>query len=302
MDFIYSLKEQNIKFQTISEQEAEDIIRSEYSYHKLLSYACLFEKYTKNVIKKGQFVNLDFSQLYYLAEIDSRFSHILMSMCLEIEEKIKTKFIFEAGEKCDTKVLLSEYYSSDHEYLDATYALSYDDVVVYKRDCNDLLSMTLDEFLGISQFGTLERLICFFYKEYEHCIHKSALKAFETRLSSIRRIRNIVAHNNSILNKLTVKTEYQDLKMLSFLGKHGIKNRTLKTNMSRQIISDLCGVIDVYFELVNNDTLIKELKNFDVEYCQKWGESFSNNDILKTAYTFLREVFALYFEKYKKNT
>ncbi len=301
MNYIDELKKKNITFHILNESDALTIIQEKYSYYKLLSYSCLFEKY-RNGEKQGLFVNLDFSQLYYLAEIDSYLSSILMYMCLEIEERLKAKLIFDAESICDTNYLLSEYYDSDREYLESTYIPDNNDSIKCKKIFDIATQMTFNEFLDIAQFGTIERIIHYFYKKHAKSIYGSDFASFETHLSSVRRIRNIVAHNNSILNKLTIKTDYQDFKMLSFLGNRGIKNRTLQTNMSKFIISDLCGFFDVYFDLVNNENLLKILKNFNNDYCENYKESFASNDLLKTSYIFIKSVLRIYFKKHKKNS
>lgn len=291
MNYIYNLKELNISFKNIDELEAISIMKNKFSYYKLISYTCLFEKYN-NGEKKGMFVNLDFSQLYFLAEIDSILSYILMSMCLEIEKNLKAKIISDVESVCKSNVLFDEYYNSDFEYLESNYTLDMNDTI--KRDRVLPKDMSLVEFLDVAQFGTIERFVHFFYNKHALNIYNSHLAPFESRLSSVRRIRNIVAHNNSIINKLTIKTEYKDYKMLSFLGKQGIKNRTLQTNMSKLIISDLCCFFDVYFNLANDQTINNILCSFDEKYGEKVKNSFSNNDLINTSYSFIKKVLIIY--------
>ncbi len=296
MDYIEKLKEENITFQVLNETDALSIMQEAYSYYKLLSYSCLFERY-RNGSRQGQFVNLDFSQLFYLAEIDSCLSHILMCMCLEIEEKLKAKLIFDAESVCDTHALLTEYYNNDSEYLQNTYVPDNNDAVKYHKGFREIPQLSLNEFLDVVQFGTLERMTHFFYQRYAVNIYNYDFAPFEIRLSSVRRIRNIVAHNNSILNKLVIKTDYKDFKMLSFLGKHGVKNRTLQTNMSKLMISDLCGFFDVYANLVNNKKMCDLFAFVDEKYIKAHKARFENNDLLKTSYTFVKNVLNIYHKK-----
>lgn len=295
MDYIYQFQNHNIEFNIISKKEAIDIMCNEFTFHKLLSYTSLFEKYNSGE-KSGLFVSLDFGQLYYLAEIDLKLSQILMCMCLEIDEKLKTKLVFDAERICDTNSLMMEYYNSDREYLERAYVSDKNDAVNYSLGSKTEMSFV--DFLSVVQFGTLERMIHFFYKKYAFNMYSINVMPFETHLSSVRRIRNIVAHNNSILNKLGIKTDYLDLKMRSFLGKQGIKNRTLQTNMSRLIISDLCGLFDVYFNLVGNKNSLEMLNSFNAEYIQKYKKYFTNNDILKSSYKFLEKVIVIYYKKF----
>ena len=124
---------------------------------------------------------------------------------------------------------------------------------------------------------------------------------FEAHLSSVRRIRNIVAHNNSILNKLAIQTDYYDLKMLAFLGQQGIKNRTLHTNMSKLMISDLCGFFDIYFNLINKRSTVELLEDFDKNCIQEYKHFFINHDLLESSYNFLKNAIII-FQKNKKST
>lgn len=298
MDYIYNLKKLNISFKKIDELEAISIMRTRFSYYKLLSYTCLFDKYI-NGEKKGLFVNVDFSQLYCIAQIDAILGHIFMCMCLEIEENLKAKIIYEAESVCNTNVLFDEYYNSDFKYIKNNYTSENNDTI--QREVKLPKDMSLVEFLDVAQFGTLERFAHYFYSRYAIDLYNSCLAPFESRLSSVRRIRNIVAHNNSIINKLTIKTEYKDYKMLSFLGKQGIKNRTLQTNMSKLIISDLCCFFDVYFNLVNKSNIHDTFRSFDENYGEIVRKNFANNDLINTSYNFMKKVIIIYLNNYKNN-
>ena len=83
------MKERNIQFNLVEEFEAERIFRVEYSYYKLLEYSPLFPRYNGDR-EINKFVKLDFLQLYYIAKIDEKFSHITMLACLDIEQALKT--------------------------------------------------------------------------------------------------------------------------------------------------------------------------------------------------------------------
>ncbi len=294
MDYINKLKEQNITFININESQALDIIKMTYSYYRLIEYSSLFDKY-KISCKKSQFVKLDFSQLYYLALIDSELSSILMTLCLEIENSLKTKLIYDAESICNTNALISEYYETEKDFLDLNYTRDNNDILNEYIHVHSLRNLPLNEFLEIIQFGTLERFIHYFYKNYSNPLESKAFNDIEIHLSSVRRIRNIVAHNNTCISKINETTEYKDLKMLSFLGNHGIKKRTLSTNMSRKIINDLCGLIDVYFKLIGSRNVFNKLNDFNKNYCIKYKESFINNDKIISSYNFIKKVIEIYF-------
>lgn len=300
MDYLCEFKKNNIKFNIVHEADALDIMRNDFSFYKIWSYTSLFEKY-RSGDNCGLFVNLDFGQLYYLAKIDSELSCILMCMCLDVEEKLKTKLIFDAEKICDTNSLLIEYYNNDRKYLEHNYTADNNDTINNKNIIGTITQMSFAEFLDVAQFGTLERLIHYFYRKYAFDMYGVDFLPFEAHLSSVRRIRNIVAHNNSILNKLAIQTDYYDLKMLAFLGQQGIKNRTLHTNMSKLMISDLCGFFDIYFNLINKRSTVELLEDFDKNCIQEYKHFFINHDLLESSYNFLKNAIII-FQKNKKST
>lgn len=206
MNNIDKLKELNITFNNIDEQSALKIMQEEYSYYQLTKYSILFEKYQKGEML-GKFVHLDFAQLYYLAEIDMHFSRIIMSMYLKMESRIKNLFLYHAEKYCNTQLLLNEYYESEREYLDSTYKAENNDIIQEMNIKSGIDKLPLSEFVDVVQFGTLERLIHHFYKNYARVIYNSDSAPFERNLDAVRRIRNIVAHNNSLIARLKIPTD-----------------------------------------------------------------------------------------------
>ncbi len=297
MRYIDELRKQNITFKLLDEEAASAIIRSQYSYSKLMEYSVLFDKYTQGE-KQGMFVHLDFAQLYYLAIIDSRLGQLLMRMCLEIEERLKTRLIYDAETICDTNCLLREYYNSDEMYLRQMYTPENNDEIL-RKEIDSIEYMSFNDFMGVVQFGTLERMLHFFYRRYAMELYGQKMLSFEKGLSSVRTIRNLVAHNNSIIGKLMVSTEYKDLSMLAFLGRSGIKHRTLKTNMSKSIIHELCEFFAVYFELVKNPETLRELCELDTDVCDKYKFLYEDNQMICSAYCFMRAVLRI-FQKNEK--
>lgn len=297
MNYVQRLCDQNITFNVICEKDAENIMKKEYSYYKLMEYSQLFEKY-KTTSKQGKFVKLDFSQLYYLAVIDFRLSQILMCMCLEIENVLKTKLISDADKVSDNQNFFREYYNSESSYFKQTYNAENIEILRMSDFEGTVDSLELPQFLNVLQFGTLEKLIHFFYKKYAVQIYKTEFAPFENELYSIRRIRNLVAHNNSILSKLNIKTEHRNLKLSAYLGKKGIKNKTLTTNLSKIIVSDLCNLLYVYFNIIeDNNAVLRMLEEFDKQCWQKYQGYFEENYSLKSVYFFIKKIILIMIDK-----
>ncbi len=300
MNYIDELKAQNIKFVRINETEAEKILESEYSFFKIMEFSVNFDRYISTQ-RKGQFIDLDFSQLYYIAKIDERLCEIVMSLCLEMEQKLKTMLINDMIRVCDPNQFLSVYYRSDIEYLQNMYTPENFEILLNKYAVDDISQLEFFQFIDIVQFGTLERIIHSFYKIYSPQIYNSAFAPFEKPLSSVKRIRNIVAHNNSLLNQLKNQNLYTNSEISSFLGANGVKNKTLKTNFSKAIVFDLSNSFYMYFQIIplhKGKYHIKELHDFDVEYCQMYETAWCKNDLLKSVYKFMKQEIKLCIEKF----
>lgn len=299
MDYISQLKELNITFNGISECEAEQIMNNEISFYKLMEYSCVFERY-KSTSKKGCFIGVDFSHLYYLAKIDFELSCIVMRMCLKTEQTIKTTFFNDVTNFTDTKAFMDAYYETDEQYLRNVYTVENFESMKCKHGIESITDLSFAQFLDVMQVGTFERILNFFYKEAMP-VHSDRAELFVSQIPCLRRIRNIVAHNNSILGQLTVKRECKNFELLAFLGKNGIKNKTLKTNMSKGVIADLCGLFYLYFNTVSlHDELLKELMELDDKYCRKYLGLFSNNSMLQSLYYFMVSVTEI-LKKLQKN-
>ena len=293
MEYISKLKELGITFNEISECKAEYIMKNEISYYKLMEYSCVFERYNSTE-QKGKFINLDFSQLYYLSKIDFELSYIAMQMCLELELIIKTIFLNDVMKFVDTKAFMKAYYKTDEEYISFVYTADNFETIKSKYNVENIFDLDFDQFIDVVQFGTFERILKFFYNEVvQEC--SSKVKFVIEQIACIRRIRNIVAHNNSILGQLSIKRDCKNFKLLAFLGKNGIKNKMLKTNMSKGVVADLCGLFYLYFNLVNSyEKAFKRLSTFNKEYCKKFLSLYSNNSVINSFYSFMTSVIEIF--------
>ncbi len=287
----------NVTFNDIDEMRASKIMQEEYSFSKLNKYTVFFEKYQKGE-NRGKFICLDFSQLYYLAEIDMHFSQILMAMYLVLENRMKCLFLHHAEHFCDTHLLLVEYYESDREFIDSTYKTENFDILQDIDISSGIQNLSLADFMDIIQFGTFERLIHFFYKKYALEIYHSISAPFERNLESVRKIRNIVAHNNSLMDKISNITKNKNVHVSAFLGQNGIRHRMLKTNMEKEIINDLCTFFETYSMFVpNSEDILMTLKNYEDKYILPMMNKFEKNDKFMSMYVFMR----IAIEKILKN-
>lgn len=300
MNYIQELKDKNIKFTQITEKEAHSIITNEYSYFKLIEYSAIFDKYHKED-KKDKFINLDFSMLYYLCKIDEKLSHIIICLCLEIEQTLKTIFVNDVLSTCNEDDFLKEYIKYDEEYLNQTYTSENFNIIAEKYNAKNINQLSFSQFVNVIQFGTFERLIHYFYKDNANFIYSSTFAPFEKQLSSVKKMRNMSAHNNSILSELSVKKDFKDFNVSSFLGRKGIKNKTLRTNMKRNVVYDFSNLLYLFFKIVNKQKgkyYFDILENFLNTFCLHYKNYYINNDLLISTYNFIKKTLIIYKDEF----
>ena len=301
MDYIEQLKQQNITFRLINEAEAKLIMQKKWPIYRLLNLSTCFEKYQKTSLK-GKFVSLDFSQLYTLAEIDAALSRLIMCMCSDIECNAKARLIYSVDHSITSEVFLEAFWD---KYPDeANHSFNTNSSHYYSNYCNSKTnfiennSLSLITYLENINFGTLIMLISFFNSEYDDKIWSSQQTLYEEQFLSVKRIRNIVAHQNSILSKLHIPAPHANLFMRAYLGNCGIRSTTLRTNMSKAIICDLVNLIYLYFAIIPDvEKCYQNLLKFDEAYCQKNWELISSNAQLHSVYLFLKEIIRCFYKK-----
>jgi len=291
MEYVEQLKKRNVKFEIISEGEAAKIMKEQFSYYRLLSLSPCFEKYNHST-QIDKFVSLDFSQLYYLAVIDTKLSHIIMQMCMDIECSLKARLISSVNQ-CnvyDTFLAMC----CDNGVLNETSFVNVRDSVYHSSEESqrpvDITAIKLADFLEFTHFGTLVNLISYFNTVFATGNEIVRIPC-EEFLIQAKRIRNIVAHNNSILARINIPTSYHNLSIKAFLGKQGICNKTLNTNMSKAIINDIVSLFFLYSKIIPHAEKIRhELDEFDSLYCIRFREHFTKNAVLSSIYNFLKDI------------
>ena len=299
---ICEMRSRNIKFECINECHAIEIMKTEYPGAKLLSYASLFDQYQKTE-KKGQFIELDFAYLYDLAEIDSLLQKIVMCMCIDIEQKIKTMLIADTITVSNPENLVKEFVTANHSFFSSVYHPDNMDTQS-KQQLKDkpLEEASISTFLDIIHFGTLQRFARFFYSRYAEVLYAKGYAPFEPYLDEVRKMRNAAAHNSGLINQLVyfssgeivfIKNPY----VLSFLGKNGISHRTLSTNTSKSVVHDFCCLLHMYVCFETEEKVkrtLQDLSELFKERCTAYKSYYRNNSMLMSVYNFLLDVIDVY--------
>ena len=91
------LKEKGVKFNLLSESDAERYLRDNNNYFRLLSYRANFAKVDAGP-RKGQYANLDFGMLVDLSIIDMLLRREMLTLTLDVEHFARMKLLREIEE------------------------------------------------------------------------------------------------------------------------------------------------------------------------------------------------------------
>jgi len=244
-----------------------------------------------------------------LASLDSQLRKLVICMCLDIEQMLKTRLIADAS--CiDSKGVVKEFVQENTIFFNTVYSPENMDHV-FKRMTRDttIEELSVSDFLEVIQFGTIERFVRFFYDQFAPDLYGKAYAPFERYLDSVRRIRNSSAHNNGLISEL-LNRQYKEeafeknTLVLSFLGKNGVRHRTLDTNMSKQAVHDLCCLIHMYVHFLPKElakNTLEELRKFLQVTCRNNSAYYIKNPALISAHSYLSNVTDVYTAKTPKN-
>lgn len=299
-DTIMDMKLRGITFSYISEEKATSIMETEYTASMLMRYSSLFECY-HSTDKAGKFLDLDFAYLYDIALIDSELQKIIICLCMDMERSLKTAFISDCIRVGYRDKIVKDFVEEDYEYVAYFYNVHNLDAAA-KRIMGDsrVDDLSLDDFLELITFGTFQRLSAFFYRKFAQELYGKPTAPFEQFLDSVRMLRNSAAHNNAIIAGIADpnSAEFrQNYLLSSYLGRHGIKNCTLKTNMSKQPIHDLSCLLHLYSIMVPcsvKQHSMSEFLRFLHERCTRHSEYYIKNAELISAYRFIEQVINVY--------
>ena len=201
------LKKKNIKFEKISEQEAEEYLRNNYNYYNLTSYKHNFLKYPSPAGQyEGLYQDLDFAYLKDMAIIDHRVRLLFFKIIIDIEHYLKIRILNlienikeENGYRVVNMYLEKDFIDEKfpkkvHDSIFKKVGSEYYNKIFSKYDIDrdqQLENIPIWEFLEIITFGELVNFYEFFSREYNL---KNGLKNIFI-LREIVKLRNAVAHN-----------------------------------------------------------------------------------------------------------
>lgn len=207
-DQIEHLKSKGVRFNLMSEQEAECYLENNSNYFRLRAYRTGFSKVEEGS-RKGEYSNLDFKMLVDLSIIDMLLRYQMLPLTLDIEHfaKVKLLGVIEAHEEDGYGIVSDFIQSCDYARADGSVGNRVKEEISKGRTSPYLASLVgryplFDypawSFIEVITFGTF----VYFYKFCAQRFSDKRLTGDYYLLQSVKALRNACAHNNCILNNL----------------------------------------------------------------------------------------------------
>lgn len=292
---IEHLLKNGVKFEIISEKDAEEYLKKNNNYFKLTAYRKNFEKYATGK-NKGKYINLDFQMLIDLSIIDMRIRKSLLNIVLDLEHYTKIKLLNKVENT--TK----DGYSSVEKYIQNLKPEEYNSLEcelnrhIKNTYCGDLVSKYNKEypiwvFIEIIPFGRLIK----FYKFVAENLQDKEMLNESYLLKNVRELRNACAHNNCILNNLrqgTAKPQ-ADYGMLREISKIGISNGAIGKKISNARIQQIVTLLYLNKKITTSEGVLKYQKEMLQELKNRIERNiqyYSNNTLIKSNLNFLNRI------------
>lgn len=307
------LKSKNIKFEKISEKDAEEYLRNNNNYYNLTSYKNNFLKYPSPAGEyEGLYQDLDFAYLKDMAIIDYRVRLLFFKIIIDIEHYLKIRILnlIENIEEENGYKVVNMYLEKDfnnerfpkkvHNSIFKKVGSEYYNKIFSKYDMDknqQLENIPVWEFLEIITFGELVNFYEFFSKEYN--LENELRNIFILR--EVVKLRNAVAHNSCVLSELDKKDNLHraDTLVINYLRKCEVGKETRNNKLSNSRIRQMTYALYMFNEIVTSTGIkknvtedINELFFGRIIYHKEY---YNNNGLLKSVYTYFYKIIKKYY-------
>ena len=274
------LKQKNIKFDLISEEDAEAYLKYNNNYYNVTAYKHNFQKYPSPAGKyEGLYQDLDFAYLKDMAIIDHRTRLLLFKMIIDIEHYLKIKILntIETIEEEDEYKIVNLYLEKDfndekfpkrvHNSIFKKVGNEYYQKIFSKYDVDKdkkLENIPIWEFLEIITFGELVNFYDFYTKEYNLLDENRDVYI----LRDIVKLRNAVAHNTCVLSELNKKdNDYPaSYKIVQYLKDCNI-GKKFKFRFFTKILLNILRIKIKFIKLTNlSNFLYDKIEHFKMPF------------------------------------
>ena len=311
-DLIPYLKYKNVKFEFISEKDAETYLRENNNYYNITSYKNNFERYMIDGIFIDKYIDLDFAYLKDLSIIDYRVRLLLFRMIIDIEHYLKIRILnlIECIDVEDGYRIVNMYLQKDfddkkfpkkiHNSIFKKVGSEYYKKIFSKYDIDKdkkLENIPIWEFLEIITFGELVNFYDYFTKEYN--LKRENIYVYILR--DIVKLRNAVAHNSCVLNELNIKDNNYPVsyKIINYLRIADIGKDSRNNKLSNSRIRQITYTFYMFNEIVTSNGIKENVKNeinnlvFNRIIYNK--EYYNNNELLKSIYRYFKKIIEKYY-------
>ena len=306
-EMISYLKNKNIKFNYISENDALKYLKSNNNYYNLTSYKHNFEKYMFDGRFVDKYIDVDFAYLKDLSIIDYRVRLVLFKMIINIEHYLKIKILntIEKIEDEDGYRIVNLYLEKDfndekfpkrvHNSIFKKVGNEYYQKIFSKYDVDKdkkLENIPIWEFLEIITFGELVNFYDFYTKKYNLVDENRDVYI----LRDIVKLRNAVAHNTCILSELNKKdnTYPASYKIVQYLKDCNIGKETRNNKLRNSRIRQITYTLYMFNEIVTSDgikeNVNKEINKLFFDRIILHKEYYNNNELLKSIYSYFKNI------------
>lgn len=313
-EMVSHLKNKNIKFELISEEEATIYLRDNNNYYNLTSYKHNFERYYDSETTKfiDKYIDLDFAYLIDMAIIDYRLRIVLFKMTIDIEHYLKIRMLnlIENISEEDGYKLVNEFLENDyndprfpkkiHNSIFRKIGSDYYQKIFSKYDIDNnkkIENIPIWEFLEIITFGELVNLYELFAKKYK--LRDEMKNVFILR--DIVKMRNAVAHNSCILCELNKKdnNHLPSYKIIAYLNECDIKKDTRNNKLSNSRIRQITSTLYMFNEVVTSkgvkENVTEDIHKLFYKRIILHKEYYTNNELLKSIYNYFDRIIKKYY-------
>lgn len=300
---ITHLKNKGVKFELMSEVDAENYLKANSNYFKLTAYRKNFQKIDSGP-NEGKYVGLDFKLLTDMAIIDMRLRKVLLEIVIDLEYYIKIKILNSIENSTKDGYIEVEDYIN---YLKNTGTYSYLETELNRNlqstYCGELAQKYFGNypvwvFIEIIPFGSLINFYMFLANRFadKTMVEEAYL------LKNVRELRNACAHNNCILNDLNLKTARHptNYKILRELSNTGFTQTTTSRRMSNARIQQVVTLLFLAKNVITSSGIydhhcerLQELK----KRVEHHIDYYDKNLLIKGNFEFLNKIIDEWYTK-----
>ena len=292
---ISHLKEKGVPFESCTEEEAIEYLAGRCRFFKVTAYRKLFDKRVGGE-KDGQYVDLDFAQLKYLASLDRRLRDALLPMTLDVEHFAAARLLNATennGE--DGYAVMRDYMeavpANRRKYIENELEIRSSDAycgAIIRKYREDMPIWAFVEVVSLETFIGLCKFCADRWGDDE-------LLASHYLLKKAKSIRNASAHSQYILNDLSEggPSERVSPAVARAVAECGIGKRLRSKKMRNPRMAQIATLFCQYSRIVPSGSTAADRKDTLSEffrYCDENAHVLPESNPAVSSITFLRRL------------